>query len=461
LRYGFLSDFDSPDRDDTADLDAMLKYHINIVQFYDWAYRHHQFLSPDQIYTDMMGKRIDFAAVRAKIQGCHERGMRTLGYGAVYAAGREYHAAHHEEGLYTSAGEPLLFIDRFYIMNVAAGNGWRTHIIEEYCKAMQAGFDGIHMDTYGFPKTAFDASGRLVRLDREYPSLIADTRAATGAIKQKAAHNVALIFNNVGNWPTADTARAPQDAVYIEVWPPNTDYAHIRQIILDAQAACNYHKTIIIAAYVAPFRTEAEGSALMSALLLFGVIVSHGATQLLLGENNAALTQGYYSDYTKLSPSTVSCLRKYADFSVRYAAVFYDSLLRDVSMTHICADNTEYRCHAPNWNVIPETGKLWLTIREKDSAKMINILNLAGCNDTCWNSGKCESPVYREIPFSVQTDFGIKGIWWASPDRAGGTMIALSWKSRKTDRGYCVDFTVPEAGVWTLVYLECCTEPER
>ena len=39
LRYGFLSDFTEKDRDNGA-LEWLLKCHINLVQFYDWSYRH-------------------------------------------------------------------------------------------------------------------------------------------------------------------------------------------------------------------------------------------------------------------------------------------------------------------------------------------------------------------------------------------------------------------------------------
>lgn len=83
-------------------------------------------------------------------------GMKTLGYGAVYAASESYYREHPEQALYTSCGEPFRFIDIFYIMNIKNDNPWHYHIIEEYAEAVKkAGFDGIHMDTYGFPRLHF------------------------------------------------------------------------------------------------------------------------------------------------------------------------------------------------------------------------------------------------------------------------------------------------------------------
>ena len=39
LRYGFLSDFTEQDEDNGA-IDWLCKCHINMVQYYDWSYRH-------------------------------------------------------------------------------------------------------------------------------------------------------------------------------------------------------------------------------------------------------------------------------------------------------------------------------------------------------------------------------------------------------------------------------------
>ena len=67
LRYGFLSDFGERDIDSEA-VSWLRKLHINVIQYYDWSYRHDDLVSKEQQYTDMMGKKISMDTVRKKIR---------------------------------------------------------------------------------------------------------------------------------------------------------------------------------------------------------------------------------------------------------------------------------------------------------------------------------------------------------------------------------------------------------
>ncbi len=111
--------------------------------------------------------------------------------------------------MYARKGDPLRFIGVFAIMNLESG--WAEHIVSQYRAVVQVGFDGIHMDTYGFPKTALDASGGTVHLEDDFAPLIQRTR---GVLPEAT-----LVFNNVGGWPVERTMESSVDAVYIEVWP--------------------------------------------------------------------------------------------------------------------------------------------------------------------------------------------------------------------------------------------------
>jgi hypothetical protein len=155
FRYGFLSDFSRAETNE-ADVLAMAKHHVNTVQFYDWSYRHDTLVADFDDYTDMMGKPNSFEVIRRKIVACHQRGMCAVGYGAVYAASEPLPRGI-DWRLYARAGEPIRFIDVFAIMNLESG--WREHIVSQYCAAVQAGFDGIHLDTYGFPKDRAGCGG--------------------------------------------------------------------------------------------------------------------------------------------------------------------------------------------------------------------------------------------------------------------------------------------------------------
>lgn len=450
IRYGFLSDFGSEDKEE-EDVANLRKYHINMVQYYDWSYRHDQLVGEENQYADMMGRKVDLETVRTKIAACKKYGMKSIGYGAIYAASKEFYENHKDWGLLDSSGKQLCFIDIFYIMNVARGCGWKEHIIKEYAKAVkQVGFDGIHMDTYGFPKTAFSyEKEHYIHMDEEYPYLINDTKEELNKITKDNY----LIFNNVGNWPVTTVARADQQAVYIEVWNPYDTYQHIKQVITDAKRACDNKKPVILAAYLAPFRLEEESRASVAAFLLTAVITVNGAYHLLLGEKNGVLTQGYYVDHSHISQETAGKLRKYYDFIVRYLEVFYDSGLKDVSMTHMGWDNTEYKCSHCDYSVDGQADKVWLTIREDDNRKLISLINLCGNREVNWNQGKNMPVVQENIELTIQTDKEVKGVYCFSPDEKEGLMEEIAYKTIETDRGMAVLVTVPKLYFWSNIYL--------
>jgi len=439
FRYGFLSDFSLAETSE-ADVLAMAKHHINAVQFYDWSYRHDTLVADFDDYTDMMGKPNSLDVIRRKIRACHSRGMRAIGYGAVYAASESFAALHPEWRLYARAGEPIRFIDVFAIMNLSSG--WCAHIVSQYRAAMHAGFDGIHMDTYGFPKTALDAGGKTVHLEDDFAPLIEQTRAALP--------EATLVFNNVGGWPVERTMDAPVDAVYIEVWPPYERYEHLRQLILTAKQA---QKPVVLAAYPAPFRLDSPERALNAQLALMSAIAAHGTTQLWFGEENSALTQGYYADYTRLTAEQEHLLRVYDDFFVRYEELLFDESLTDVSMTHCGWDNEEYVCDTP-YSVTGEGGKLWLILREQGNRKLITLINLTGDDSSLWNEGRNTPNELKNITLHVQAFAQPVKAWTASPDRKECAAEPIDFTREQGARGDILTFCLPRLERFAILYLE-------
>ncbi|PIE04357.1 MAG: hypothetical protein CSA76_04615 [Spirochaetales bacterium] len=413
IRYGFLSDFAPEITNEEDSLNFLAEFHITHVQFYDWAYRPHQYEGPASVYTDTMGKVIDSECLKRKITGCQKRNMKTLGYGAVYAAGAEYQNMHPDLSLCDMEGTPYNLIDRFFIMDIQRDSPWLNCILTQYRFALErAGFDGIHMDTYGFPKRAFtqrEGTLQLVYLEDDFPDLINEVRNVLG---KKAV----LIFNNVGNWPVAATGAAPQDGIYVEVWSPYHTYSHIRQIILGAAV---FDKPVILAAYLAPFRLEKnKGSrrALNAALILHSVITSLGATHLLAGENGAVLTQGYYNDYSLLTDSEREHLKEYYDFQVRYLDIFYDTTLSEISETHTSGENQEYCFSGCKTSADGKAGTVWTIVRENKKRKVIVLINLTSQTDNEWNSGKNDTDPVNQLKIQIPADGRIFRAFKASPD---------------------------------------------
>ena len=440
FRYGFLSDFSHNDAD-SMDTDCLVKYHINTVQFYDWVYRHDTFLPQTDEYSDLMGKRNVFSVIKKKIEQCHQRGMRAIGYGAVYAAGIEFAKKHPDWRLYAEKEKPLLFIDVFSIMNLRTS--WQKHIISEYESAVQkVGFDGIHMDTYGCPKVAYDEQGNTVHLENDFTDLIHNTR--------KQLHDATLIFNNVGAWPLEETMRSEVDAVYIEVWPPFDKYHHLRDLILKAETS---DKPVILAAYPAAFRTDTPERGLNSQLVLMSAIAANGASQLWFGEENAAITQGYYVDYYKLPEEHESILCNYNDFFVRYEELLYDSALKDVGMKHFGWDNIEYQCSHP-CSVDGRAETIWLMIREKPGKKLICMLNLCGDKSENWAYGRNDVLDLENVVLSVQVFGKIKKIISASPDFEYGNCKGCEYTILYKKHGPQAEITIERIHRFTFVLIE-------
>ena len=406
VRYGFSCNFSS-DHDIQNEIDAFLKMHVDTVQFYDWSFRHDNLVSPSTSYVDMMGKVNSLDVIRHEIAMAHEKGMKALGYGAVYAASSDYWKDHPEQGLYDGAGRPITFIDVFKIMNIADA-GWRKHMIGEYSKAVsEIGFDGIHLDTYGWPKAALDKDGIPVRLEESLPSFIDECREI---MRLQCGKEPFLVFNNVGAWPVTWTMRSTVDVVYCEIWPPMTRYRDLSSLI----GLCRTSgKPVVMACYPKAFRLDGARRAIECQLLLSFVIAMYGATQLFFGDGGAVITQGYYPDDSPLAPWQLELVRQYQDFFVRYQDLMTDIRLKDVSMTHQDWDNPEYRFSCPS-SPYGEGGKVWCHIREDGLRKLVYLVNLIG-NDDLWNEGKSEPPVV-DVTVDVLVLKKVHKAWCASPE---------------------------------------------
>jgi dextranase len=89
-RYGYLWDFteNAPAREK---IEALAKYHINGLQYYDWQYRHHIPLSPDtKKWQDWSGRWIYGDVIESYIAAAREKAMVNMAYNMVYGANKTY-----------------------------------------------------------------------------------------------------------------------------------------------------------------------------------------------------------------------------------------------------------------------------------------------------------------------------------------------------------------------------------
>lgn len=437
IRYGFLCDFEDEESND--DIDWMNKLNINYVQFYDWGYKPNQLVSKNDVYKDLMGKKVDRKIVKDKINYCRLHSMKSMAYGPIYAADEEYYKLHKEEAYFASKNKPLTFIDKFYFMNISLSSSWVKHIVNQYKECInRIKFSGIHLDTYGYPKRALDYKGNVCSLYDDIPKFLDHV---SDQLKGDS-----LIFNNVGAWPLGKALQFKGDAIYVEVWSPYETFYHLKQIINKCREE---GKATILAAYIAAFRLDRE-KAIYSALLATFYINSLGSTHLFLGENGCALTQGYYNDYTKLRDNELILIKDFQDFFVSYEELLFDETLIDVTMTNCGGDNEEY-CIKGNYSLTSQANKIAVTIRCNEKVHLISLLNLEGNNDK-WNEGKEEPIMSSELEFEIQTFNDVNAIYCATPYMKKPQ--ELNFSCNVGERGNIIKIDVPSFKVGMIIWFE-------
>lgn len=448
VRYGFLSDFSAQDAD-TDDVEWMRDLHLNAIQFYDWMYRHDQLLPPTEDYEDPMGRQTALGTISKKLDACRRCGIRPFAYGAVYAATETTFRAHPEWGMYTMDGRAMTFADWLYFMNIAQDCGWAEHIVDEYRKAIQFGFSGIHMDTYGFPKHVWAHDGSTVDLAQEFPHLI--DRAAQAVRTEDSDGGV--IFNAVNNWPVETVAKTEQDAVYIEVWPPHDSYHDLFRLIQDARRCSG--KNVVLAAYLRAFQEADAPSAERSFRLAWAAICASGGTQLVLGERHALLRDSYYVKYAALRPEFLPVVQSCCDFLVRYKDLLYNDKGMDICQTAAGGINEDvlFSSEDCTFSTNGAADTVWTILRESSQRLTIHLINLRG-NNAQWNEAKNEPLLTGEISVSVRLDRPIRGIFSASPDGTSLAAQALPVSAAATSEGRVYTVKVPCVRYWTAVWVE-------
>ncbi|MCI1859180.1 MAG: glycoside hydrolase family 66 protein [Sporolactobacillus sp.] len=453
-RYGFLSDFQSEESEKLDDILFLNKFHINLVQFYDWMYRHDDLIPHKNHFKDPMGRALSYEVITEKRKAAQKRGMAAIAYGAVYAALKDYYQSHKQQALYKRNGEPFNLIDRFFIMDVSPDSQWTAKIISEFVKVIQEGFDGIHLDQYGFPKKALRHpfnENKVVDLSTCYPKLINKLREKLNHINDRAV----LIFNNVSNYPVWETAKAKQDVVYIEVWPPVKHYYELKQLIDRGRSLSG--KQVVLAAYLPLFKNKLDYiKAENDALITMATIFASGGYHLLLGEHNCVLATAYYPDHVKMRDSFAKEVRHYYDFIVRYGNLLYSFDLHDVSMTYTGGINTEVQFQGKS-EVSPngDCNTVWSLIKNSSHYMVIHLVNLVGIENDLWGIGKKARPtVENNIICSVLMEHQVESLISASPDQLAGRPVPLKYEIVDHKQGRAIRFVVPLLKIWDMIVIK-------
>lgn len=384
MRYGFVVDY-GPDRETAGVLDNVRRLHLTDIQFYDWAYRHADLLGGGQEYADALGQPVSLETVRRLVAAVHDAGCRALGYAAVYGVGRAEWPAWEHAALLTPGGPPYGLGDFLGLVDPADPR-WSAHFTGELAASVgEVGFDGFHLDQYGYPKRAVRADGTAVDVAESFAALIAAARAELPDAR--------LVFNQVNDFPTWRTARCAQDAVYVEVWPPHVTLGHLAAVAARARTAGG-GKPVVIAAYQHVYDTAGDGPAAdLATAFTMATLFSHGAGHLLAGEADRILVDPYYVRNHPVTAGTARLLARWYDFLVEHGELLVPARSADVTGAYADAynDDCDVTYAAAPVGDTPAAGSVWRRVVEADGRLVVHLVNLTGQHDTLWDAPR-ETP---------------------------------------------------------------------
>jgi len=465
-RYGFLSEFnpDKKEKDINQRLEIMKNLHLNIVQFYDWMYRHHQLLPLQEEYKDIFNRPLSLKIIRKQIVGCKKNGMLPIAYGAMYGAEKDFMTEHSDWIATTRDGvtrNSLLDDNPEYIqiMNIAADCPWREHMINQYRQAIERlGFDGIHIDQYGFPKTYYS----LINNKHELKDMAAEFGKFIEYAREELGKEIGLIFNAVNNWPVEEVASEPQDVVYIEVWSPNETFYHLRQLILEAKKLANYNKQVILAVYISSLNKKEkipQKAGERAARLTAATIFANGGFHLVLGEGDNILTAAYYPEFRQLTLEFMAIIQNYYDLITRYSKYLFSQDLRDKSAVLTGGINDEIilkvKGEKINFGPNGEKDSIWTIVRENNKFKTLNLVNLMGIDTIKWDQPQYTDPkIQQHIEIEWLIDEDVKNVYWITADKGDIRPRKIDFIRDKHRRGEIIRFTIPELNYWGLVIVK-------
>jgi dextranase len=410
--------------------------------FYDWAYRHADLMGGGETYRDALDQPISLSTVRALVKGVQAAGSRALGYAAVYAVGPKEWDAWKHQALLRADGEPWALGDFLFIVDPAAPD-WLAHFTSDLKSATSSvGFDGFHLDQFGYPKRAIRADGEDIDVGSSFVTMIEAVRDAL-----PEAH---LVFNNVNDFPTGLTGRTRQDAVYIEPWAPQLTLQSLADTVTRARTA-GQGKPVVVAAYQHVYDTAPTAASDHATALTMATLFSHGGTQILAGESDRLLVDPYYVRNHKMEDSTQALLKRWYDFLVANDDILMPPPLQEATHSYAGAYNGDLDVTFANAevSVTAEPGKVWRRIVRAGDRLVIHLINLCGQTDTLWDAPRQSLRAPGEANLQIRALYGRQPrVYSADPDGSGRLEIVTTRAGRD-----CVEATLPALQTWQLVVV--------
>lgn len=442
LRYGFVVDY-SPGRELAGVADTVRRLHLTGVQFYDWAYRHADLLGGGEEYLDALGQPIALETVRGLVATVQAAGSRALGYAAVYAVGPQEWEGWKHDAILTAGGGPYALGDFLFLVDPAADDWLRSFTGQLADATERLGFDGFHLDQYGYPKRALRADGAIVDVARSFVTMIEEVRDAV-----PDGH---LVFNNVNDFPTWATAGSAQDAVYIEVWPPQVTLGSLAGVVNRARSVAG-GRPVVIAAYQHVYDSAPAEAADLATRFTMATLFSHGATQLLAGEADRILVDPYYVRNHVVEESTARMLARWYDFLVEHDELLLDAAIVEVTGSYAGEYNEDcdVAFAAASVTEAPQAGAVWRRITKAGDRLVMHLVNLTAQADTLWDAARLPAGTAGPGTLRVRrVGDTVPRVRAADPDGSPRLVDV----EVVVDGDYAVA-VLPEFAVWQLVLIE-------
>ncbi|MBA2725533.1 MAG: hypothetical protein H0U53_06050 [Actinobacteria bacterium] len=420
-RYGFVTDFDAEDRA-VETLDSLLPFHINALQFYDWQFRHDQLVAPQDRYEDPLGRPLSLGTVRGLVKEAADRGMASMAYAVIYAASLHFQRAHTKWALYDENGHPLEFEGFLGYMDPTPGRPWAEHLLQQCERAItELGFDGIHLDQYGEPRQAFDATGAEIDLPSAFRGFIEEFK---GRLPSST-----VTLNAVKNWPMEALAASREDFYYVELWPDTPTY---REVLVTTNRAkeASLGKPVVVAIYV-----PADHPA--NVRLVDAVLLASGCSRIEIGERGRLLADPYFPRHQALSLELATALRRYWDVAVRYGDLLF------------------YPKSAPSSDFLVEGLEgVWTTLRRTSRWLLVSMVNLGDLAEARWDHDHPSPKPIANAPVRIGGNVSISRAWWIDADGPLGQpqMVECS------QEGGFTALRVPNLLYWGLLLCELARE---
>ncbi len=454
-RYGFLSAYPYMGQSKIdSTISVLNRYHINGLQFYDWQYKHNEPLAgtvqnPDSTWKDIGNRTTYLSTVEGYIRAAHEHGMKAMNYNLLYGAYADayqdgvditwslYSDPNHQSREYFPLPPPE-WASNLYIMD-PGNSDWQNYICAQERKVFLAiPFDGWHVDQLGYLGSVWNYDGQSVNLTNSFSSFLSNA---------KTQLSVDLVMNAVGQYGQQQIAQSPVDFLYTEVWPPDTTYFDLVNIINQNTSYSDGSLATVLAAYMDDISNGTGYFNTPGVLLTDAVIFAAGGDHLELGEH--MLYNSYFPAAGLQMTDTLQrdLVRDY-DFMVAY-----ENLLRDGEVHSILNMTAQSGSLSIPVSSSPQVGGIWSMVSATDHKQIVNLINFDGVKSLEWRDtgGRQTAPdTLESLALSLNTSSTVVAVWCASPDFYDGAPVSLPF----TQNGGNVSVTLPGLVYWDMVVVQ-------